>query len=199
MSTSLLGLTVGCAQCHDHRFDPISQEDYYRFRAIFEPAFDLARWNIPRKALISLYTDADRARAAEIEADAKRIDQRKREVEQAAYLKVLDRELEKVPEDKRDALRAAHLLPPSKRNPEQQSLLRDYPRLDFTASNLPVYDRAAAAEVQKIADEAAKLRATIEKEGFVQAMTETPGNPPPTFLLRAAITNSANINCLPTS
>ena len=38
VSTSLLGLTVGCAQCHNHRYDPIAQTDYYRFRALFEPA-----------------------------------------------------------------------------------------------------------------------------------------------------------------
>jgi hypothetical protein len=40
VSTSLLALTVGCAQCHDHRYDPISHVDYYRMRAIFEPALD---------------------------------------------------------------------------------------------------------------------------------------------------------------
>lgn len=33
---SFLGMTVNCARCHSHKYDPISHEDYYRFKAIFE-------------------------------------------------------------------------------------------------------------------------------------------------------------------
>jgi len=34
---AFLGLTINCARCHDHMYDPVAQKDYYRFRAIFEP------------------------------------------------------------------------------------------------------------------------------------------------------------------
>jgi hypothetical protein len=34
---AFLGITLGCARCHDHMFDPLMQREYYQFRAIFEP------------------------------------------------------------------------------------------------------------------------------------------------------------------
>ncbi len=36
-SKAFLGLTLNCAKCHAHKYDPLPQEDFYRFRAIFEP------------------------------------------------------------------------------------------------------------------------------------------------------------------
>ncbi len=36
-SKAFLGLTMNCTKCHDHKYDPISQVDYYRMRAFFEP------------------------------------------------------------------------------------------------------------------------------------------------------------------
>ncbi len=34
---AFLGLTLNCCQCHDHKYDPLTQEEYFRFRAFFEP------------------------------------------------------------------------------------------------------------------------------------------------------------------
>lgn len=36
-SQAFLGVTMGCAKCHDHMFDPISQAEYFQMRAVFEP------------------------------------------------------------------------------------------------------------------------------------------------------------------
>lgn len=48
--TSMLGLTIECARCHDHRFDPITQRDYYSLFAFFN--------NIDESGLYSHFTNA---------------------------------------------------------------------------------------------------------------------------------------------
>jgi hypothetical protein len=78
-ASTFLGLTVGCARCHDHKFDPIPTRDYYRMQAVFATTA-FARVPVPfleqerrdrfeegRKGLAALIAQAE-ARIAEYEA-----------------------------------------------------------------------------------------------------------------------------------
>jgi hypothetical protein len=62
-----LGLTIGCAQCHTHKYDPITQVDYYRVFGLLNNA-DEPELDIPVPDLVARQTAIDR-RIAELEAD----------------------------------------------------------------------------------------------------------------------------------
>ena len=187
VSSSLMGLTVGCARCHDHRYDPIPTVDYYRLRAVFEPALDWKHWRVPMARRISLYTDADRELAAKINAEAAEID-KQREAKAQEYIdRTLEEELATLSESVRDALRVAYRTIAKDRNSEQLALLKEYPSVaSISVGSLYLYDRrreskagqidaarrekekrlaneqdptALAAEIQRDIEAAAKLRA----------------------------------------
>lgn len=182
VSTSLLGLTVGCAQCHNHRYDPIPQTDYYRLRAIFEPAYDWKNWRAPRSRLVSLYTDADVAKAKAIESEAVKIEQERKKKEEEFINITFDKELARLPEALREPIRIARNTPEAKRTAEQKKLLKENPSVNVSAGSLYLYDQKKADELKKIAEQAAAIRAKKPVEDYIQALTEIPGKIPTTYL-----------------
>jgi len=56
IGASLLGLTIQCARCHDHKFEPFTQKEYYRFQAILYPAFPVSKWAKTRDRVIQAAT-----------------------------------------------------------------------------------------------------------------------------------------------
>jgi hypothetical protein len=71
VSGTLLGLTVACARCHDHKFDPISQKDYYALAGIFSSTRLATRALLPPADEAAVL--AARRQVAELEAEAKRL------------------------------------------------------------------------------------------------------------------------------
>jgi cytochrome c553 len=177
MTSSLMGMTVACAQCHDHRYDPITQADYYRLRAVFDPAYHWEAWRAPNSRLYSLYTPEERAKAAEIEVKAKEIEAEARAMSKKFLDEIFEVEIKKVPEAEQAAFRVARDTPVAKQTPEQKALIKKYPSALATYS-LDLYDKKKQDIVDAKMAEAKKLRDTKPAEGFVMALTEVKGQVP---------------------
>lgn len=161
VGSSLLGLTLSCAQCHNHRYDPIPQTEYFQVRAIFEPAYDWKNWRKPADRLVSLYTDDDRKVAAEIEAQAKQIDAEYKKRADELIAETLEDQLDQhVPEELRDALRSAYQTPVAKRTKEQEDYLKKYPKiLKISTASLYLYDRELRSKLAELKKEQAEKTA----------------------------------------
>jgi hypothetical protein len=181
--TAFLGLTVGCAQCHDHKYDPISAEDYYRLRAVLAPAFDLNQWRQPPQRLVDITPAADIAKADEIEAQAVKMEEaRQAEMTEAAKM-VQQREANRLPEELREPAVTAAETPADTRTAEQTALLEKYPSvkpISFIRGFFVEYDGALNNKFNAMAGEIEKVRATKPPRQFIMAPCEPPSDAPPT-------------------
>ncbi|MCY2941366.1 MAG: PSD1 and planctomycete cytochrome C domain-containing protein, partial [Planctomycetota bacterium] len=182
ISSGLLGLSVGCAQCHDHRYDPISQVDYFRFRAIFEPAFNPSQWRKPAERTAALMTKPDREKSAQIEKVAQELAS-KLQAETNSTIKVIfEKELQKIPPELHVSVRAAIETAEAKRTPEQKILFEKYPKINVRAGIIEQYDPKAMAELKKAQTIIDAKRAEKPKEDFYAIMSEVPSKIPATKL-----------------
>lgn len=165
VTSGLLGLTVDCARCHNHRYDPISQKDYYRLRAVFEPALNPAAWKSPKARQISLYTDEDRGLAATIEARAKEVDAERKQKIDFFIARTLDWKLKSVPAAEQEILREAYRTPAKDRTEQQAAALKAHPSIrNISAGSLYLYDREYRAEISRLQRErAARLGILLQQ------------------------------------
>ncbi|MCH2211345.1 MAG: PSD1 and planctomycete cytochrome C domain-containing protein [Fuerstiella sp.] len=177
VSSSMLGLTVGCAQCHDHKYDPIGTDDYYRFRAVFDPVFPLNNWQQPSGRLVDFTTDETRAEWERIEAECKSLQEELNKRKKTHATTIFEQKIADVPEADRMATLNAVETTPGQRTPEQNKLLDLYPMvktIDFIAGYLVEYDIAFHRECQKEAAKISELRATKPPGQLVMATQEQP-------------------------
>jgi hypothetical protein len=190
VSTAFYGMTIQCAECHDHRYDPITQADFFELRAVFDPGFDPKSWRSPTQRLVSLQTKEDKAKAAEIETEAKKVDAERLEMQAAFIDEVLEKELAKRDEAIREPLRAAFKAAVKERTPEQLALLKQHPSIEkLNAGSLYLYDTTYktkhAATLKEMSAKAAEIRAKKPTVEYVHAFAEVPKKPeaiPASFL-----------------
>lgn len=182
VSSSLLGLSVACAQCHDHRYDPIPQADYFALRAIFEPTFDWQKWQTPQQRRISLYTAADRVKAAAVEEEVKKVVAIINEKRTKYMAEALEIELKKYEPPLRDQLKAAYQTPVKKRTPAQVALLKKNPSVNITTGVLYQYLPKAAEELKNYNTQIAEIRKKRPVQEFLRVAMEPANHQPVTKL-----------------
>jgi hypothetical protein len=185
---AFLGMTVACARCHDHKFEPISQADYYRLQAFFAGA------EFKTNLDVASSTDRDRHAAAKREYD--RLTQTLRDdiaaLDNPVRAKLFESKLAKLPPE----AQKAHRTPPEKRDGGMIELV------DQSAKKVAVTD--AEVEKQLATDDLTKLKSLRQKLKTFDAkkppampvaigMTDRPGPPPKTHLLeRGELSNKAD-------
>ena len=113
-----LGLTVACARCHDHKYDPISQRDYYRLQAIFAATGPKDDASLAPPLEQAFY----KVRKAEVEARVDVVKRQRDIIERPYQAALLKANLEKIPVEARKAFETD----PIERSAFQEELLKRY-------------------------------------------------------------------------
>jgi hypothetical protein len=129
---SLLGVTIQCARCHKHKFEPISQREYYQLQAIFFPAYNPERWKQPKDRLVEVGSTKEREewkrQSDLIDGQIKALKTKLDSQEHASREQLLRERLKDVPAELQDRIIEAANAPVKKRTKEQNALLKAHAR-----------------------------------------------------------------------
>ncbi|MBT4012468.1 MAG: DUF1553 domain-containing protein [Planctomycetaceae bacterium] len=195
-SSTVLGLTIKCARCHSHKYDPIPQRDYYRLVATFQGAFDVHDWLKPtavpgqsngvmRTRSLAVATPQ---RVSEVAAHNAAIQQQidlvnKKHVIMVTEVKAayFGKQLATLPEVIRGDVAAAFAKGADTRDEVQRYLVDKFNKeLQLTGKQLAA-DKNVAASKKATAAEVTRLNAKKDAIEPIRALWDR-GDPSPTYL-----------------
>jgi hypothetical protein len=144
---TFVGLTVNCARCHNHKFDPIPQKDYYRIQSIFAPTMEVSHPLAPAEEVA-----LNRKETQRLDALQRPLRDAKTQIE-APYLKmIVDREIAKLPE----YMQLAWRTPAEQRTPGQKLTVTQIERTVTTrlgGKTIVLRNRIVSADNERVAPE----------------------------------------------
>jgi hypothetical protein len=177
-SLTFLGMTVGCARCHNHKFDPIPQKDYYQMQAVFFPSKGVD-YPLVSAEEVAQYDAAQKA----IDDQQAPLREELRNLEASYRQQIFDERLDELP----GYYRVAWETPEEERNEGQKlnaiqvdALIRQIQRPDVIA-RLTDAERTRHAELTKKMDDLDEQRP--EKYPSARAIAEEGPVPEPSHFL----------------
>ena len=155
---NLLGLTIQCAKCHDHKYEPILHTDYYRWQAFFQPAFNPDKWLSPAARQLPEVSSAEKKRIethnAGLEQQMAAVRSQIAEIRKPFEQQLFEQKLSQVPEPIRADTASAIRLPVDQRSEVQKYLAGKFEELlkskpEEVAALLTQANREAIAELEK--------------------------------------------------
>ena len=203
-SSSVLGLTMKCARCHSHKFNPIPQRDYYRLVAVFQGAYDVYDWlppsgkdgeTSPVRSLPYVTPHANplrvieerREREAKNEGPQKEIKALKDELEQVAAKprkRLFEQRLASLPAALREDLRQMKETLPEKRTEIQKYLAEKFEEtLKILTAEVRSVDADYRQTAQRIGNRISILEARVLPEPKIRALWDR-REPSPTYIMK---------------
>jgi len=187
--SAFLGLTLQCARCHDHKFEPVAQEEYYSLQAILRPAFDFDHWLKPNERVIEVGKRAEREahkrRTSEFERDLKTLKDSLEGLTAPFRKQAIEENLASLDASLRKAIQKALDTKEKERNDTMQSLLKTNAAVvsvseEVLQKRFPAFAAAAEPIRQGIKTKEAEKPAPLDK---IAATFETTNAPPPHHVL----------------
>ena len=173
LTSSVMGITVGCARCHNHKYDPIPQRDYYRLSAILQGAYDPYEWKGPKKRELDLAPRRSAKSVAEqnapLQAEIKRTSAADPRAAEPFRAQAVDEAIAALPAEVRDEVACRGSGSPPTNARAQRALAEKYKRRTCVLrsgagdANIPSCARKTQAHAERIWDRARETAAAAAR------------------------------------